>query len=408
VSPAHAIDLLPVTGGCLGNRGLRRKGLPRIPRLADPSGKSMTAYCHYQSNHRGVGNTPIMASSPVVLVLLVFVAASGATWIAGVELSKSTDEIDRRLGLGDAIGGMVLLAIAGSLPELAITISAAESGHLGLAAGNLIGGIATATMVLVVCDLFAPRPLTYLVGSLVPVLEGLLVVLTVSVVLMGALLPKSEVIAGRVSPASLVIVVVWIAGVWVLNRTRSNPKWEIVMAGSQPGRPHRRVRHPTADAARSKHSTKRAVTLFGASAVVTLLAGVALEVSGNELANRVGINGVVFGATFLAVATALPEISSGIEAVRLGDHQLAVGDVFGGNAFQLCLFLVADLFAGRPVLPTIGPANAWLAALSLALTAVYVGGVIVRPTRPHRLGPDSALALLFYAVGVFGLLRIVG
>jgi len=112
-----------------------------------------------------------VASASIFLVILVFVAASGATWVAGVELSKSTDELDRRLGFGDAIGGMVMLAIAGSLPELAITISAAESGHLGLAAGNLIGGIATATMVLVLCDLFAPRPLTFLVGSLVPVLE---------------------------------------------------------------------------------------------------------------------------------------------------------------------------------------------------------------------------------------------
>jgi len=98
-----------------------------------------------------------VASASIFLVILVFVAASGATWVAGVELSKSTDELDRRLGFGDAIGGMVMLAIAGSLPELAITISAAESGHLGLAAGNLIGGIATATMVLVLCDLFAPR-----------------------------------------------------------------------------------------------------------------------------------------------------------------------------------------------------------------------------------------------------------
>jgi len=174
-----------------------------------------------------------VASASIFLVILVFVAASGATWVAGVELSKSTDELDRRLGFGDAIGGCDA-GYRRSLPELAITISAAESGHLGLAAGNLIGGIATATMVLVLCDLFAPRPLTFLVGSLVPVLEGLLVVLTVSVVLMGALLPKSIVIAGRMSPASLAVVVIWIGGIWVLNRTRSHPKWEIVMAAVSP------------------------------------------------------------------------------------------------------------------------------------------------------------------------------
>ncbi len=60
--------------------------------------------------------------------------------------------------------------------------------------------------------------------------------------------------------------------------------------------------------------------------------------------------------------TSLPEISSGIAAVRLGDNALAIGDVFGGNAFQLCLFLVADLVAGAPVLPTAGILNSWLAA----------------------------------------------
>ena len=64
-----------------------------------------------------------------------------------------------------------------------------------------------------------------------------------------------------------------------------------------------------------------------------------------------GINGVIFGATVLAAASALPEISSGIAAVRLGDNQLAVADIFGGNAFQVCLFLLADLIAGKPVLP---------------------------------------------------------
>jgi cation:H+ antiporter len=349
-----------------------------------------------------------MSSLPEPLVVALFCAACAATWAAGVELSKSTDQLDRRLQLGDALGGMVLLAIAGSLPELAITVSAAATGHLDLATGNLIGGIATATMVLAICDLCAARPLTYLVGSLVPVLEGLLVMLTVAVVLMGALLPASVAIGGRVSPASLAIVVIWIGGVWVLNRFRSHPTWDVVMEGSQPGRPHRRVPHPRSKASRGEHSLLHIAAVFSAASAVTLTAGVVLEISGSELADRAGINGVVFGATVLALATALPEISSGIEAVRLGDHQLAMGDIFGGNAFQLCLFLVADLIALKPALPTAGTANSWLAGLSVALTAIYVGGVIVRPTRPQWLGPDSILALVMYALGILGLLRIVG
>ena len=41
--------------------------------------------------------------------------------------------------------------------------------------------------------------------------------------------------------------------------------------------------------------------------------------------------------------------------------------------------MVADLVAAKPVLPTAGAANGWLAGLSLALTAVYLGSVIVRP-----------------------------
>jgi hypothetical protein len=107
----------------------------------------------------------------------VFAAAAAATWVAGMALSKTTDALDVRLGFGEALGGIILLAIAGSLPELAITVSAASAGHLDLAAGNLIGGIAVQTMVLVICDAVAgPRyALTFLAGALTPVLEALLV-----------------------------------------------------------------------------------------------------------------------------------------------------------------------------------------------------------------------------------------
>ena len=79
-----------------------------------------------------------MAGLGSPLLLLIFLGAAAATWMAGIALSKATDALDARLGLGDALGGLVLLSIAGTLPELAITISAAAAGNLQLAAGNLI------------------------------------------------------------------------------------------------------------------------------------------------------------------------------------------------------------------------------------------------------------------------------
>ena len=121
-----------------------------------------------------------MSALATPLLVLVFAVAVVVTWIAGVSLAKATDALDARLGFGEELGGILLLAVAGSLPEVAITVSAAAQGNLDLAAGNLIGGIAVQTMVLVLCDVAVgpQRPLTFLVGALTPVLEGMLVVLT--------------------------------------------------------------------------------------------------------------------------------------------------------------------------------------------------------------------------------------
>jgi len=349
-----------------------------------------------------------MPGVPTPWLIVIFLAGTAATWQAGIRLSKSTDALDKRFDLGDAVGGTVLLAFAGTLPELAITVAAAAQGELGLAAGNLIGGIAMQTMVLVVCDfaIGSERPLTYLAGSLTPVLEALFVALVTAIAMMGALLPTTSAIGGVVSPASLVIAVFWLGGILTLRRLRNNPHLTITAPGSHPGR--RRHSHSAPGGEDSnpyrKLSGRRLELYFGVACVVTLVAGVALELSAETLASRAGINGVVFGATFLALATALPEISSGLGSVRLGDNALAIGDIFGGNAFQLCLFLLADLIAGMPVLPAAGRLNSWLAALGIAVTAVYAAGLVIRPERSFgRLGPDSWLALLIFLAGLAGL-----
>jgi cation:H+ antiporter len=87
-----------------------------------------------------------------VPLVLIFLVAAVAVWFAGIQLSRSTDVLDTRLKLGEALGGAVLLALATNLPEIAITASAALSHNLRIAIGNILGGIAIQTVVLVALD----------------------------------------------------------------------------------------------------------------------------------------------------------------------------------------------------------------------------------------------------------------
>src|SRR4051794_25638846 len=118
-----------------------------------------------------------MDSVATLPLILIFAGAALAIWTAGIRLSSSTDALDTRFKLGSALGGLLLLAIATDLPELAITVTAAGNDNLGLAVGNLLGGIAMQTLVLAALDAATgpERPLTFVVGSLLLVLEGTLV-----------------------------------------------------------------------------------------------------------------------------------------------------------------------------------------------------------------------------------------
>jgi cation:H+ antiporter len=336
-------------------------------------------------------------------LMLIFGAAAIVTWIAGVALARATDVLDDRFGLGEAIGGMILLSVAGSLPELAITLSAAKSGHLDIAAGNLIGGVAMQTFVLVIADFFGKgkTPLSTAAASLIPALEGLLVIAVVSVTAMGGLLPSSASI-GPMSVSAIGILIIWVTGMLILNRVRSRAELSFAGTGESADIPS-----ANEDAGSQAQSTRRTIVIFIIASIATLIAGVALEQTGNQLADNFGINGVLFGATFLSLATALPEISSGITGVRMGRYTLVFGDMFGGNAFQLTLFLLADIVAGQPVLPYEGKSNAWIGLVGLLMTAVFVVGIMLRPPKCHaRLGPDSWVVTAIYVLGLWGLLII--
>ena len=353
----------------------------------------------------------MLTSLSLPVLLLIFAAAAALVWVAGVRLSNTTDVLSSRSGLGEALGGLIMLAIVTNLPEIAITASAALSDNLGVAVGNILGGIAIQTVVLVVLDAFGVRgrqPLTYRAASLSLVLEGALVIAVLAIAVMGSQLPTS-LIVWRVEPEGLLILAFWVAGIWMLSRARAGLPWHedgVAPEAQEEPRGHSRAKKEQ-DATNKEVSTGKVVAVFAASAVVTFVGGVLLEQSGEAIAGDIGISGVLFGSTVLAAATALPEVSTGLTAVRMGDYQLAVSDIFGGNAFLPVLFLMASLLSGVAVLPQAQATDIYLTGLGILLTAVYLWGLIFRPRRRIlRMGVDSLAVLILYALGVAGLVAV--
>ena len=339
-------------------------------------------------------------------LVLIFLAAAGAVWGAGQYLSDSTDALDKRLGLGEALGGAILLAIATNLPEIAITASAALAGSIGIAVGNILGGIAIQTVVLVILDVATGKDeaLTTRAASLVLVLEGLLVVVMLAIVVMGAQLPAAH-LPAHLEPASVLLAAFWIEGIFLINRARRGLPWQDA-TGTAPGGQPKPMGH-SKKAAAEKLSLARAASIFTVAAAVTLIAGIVLEQSGDQIAGHLGLSGVVFGATILAAATSLPEVSTGIASIKLGDYQLAFSDIFGGNAFLPVLFLLANILSGKAVLPQAQKTDIYLTGLGIVLTVVYLWGLITRPrTVVLRMGLDSLTVLVLYAAGIGGLIAV--
>jgi cation:H+ antiporter len=345
------------------------------------------------------------------ILLAIFAVCAGVIWIAGVKLADTTDILSSRLHLGKALGGIIVLAVATNLPELAITVSAAVAGNLGVAVGNILGGIALQTLVLVAMDIAMKEevPLTYRAASLTLVIEAVLVVAVLIVAIMATQLPGS-LIAARLTPGAVVIAALWVIGLWLSSKASKGLPWQDA-SGTAPGgqeepKGHSQNKKDTASGKRGE-STVRVALMFTAAALATLAAGVLLERSGDAIADQIGLSGVLFGATVLAAATSLPELSTGITSVRMKDYQLAVSDIFGGNAFLPVLFLLAVVISGKAVLPDAKASDIYLAGLGVLLTCAYAAGLIFRPKRQVlRMGIDSLAVLVLYGLGVGGLFAI--
>ena len=96
----------------------------------------------------------------------------------------------------------------------------------------------------------------------------------------------------------------------------------------------------------------------------------------------------------------MPEISSGIAAVRLGDLQLAVGE-FSAALVPDLLLLVVGLLAGTAVVVVARTVGVWLGGWGL-MAGIAAAAIVVGPARTYLwLGLDSVALVVVFALALF-------
>lgn len=326
---------------------------------------------------------------PTLVLVLIFCASAALVWAAGKPLTTSTDALSERWHLGEALGGLILLGIVTNLPEVAITIGAAVRGTMDLAVGNLLGGIPMQLMVLVLLDRAArdPKPLSNLAADASVEIECLLCMGLLGFV---AMAPAFHLAHNPlpVGVPDVLVVVGWVSALLIMSklpRSRASGSTTATPPGGAVGR--------------------RFVLAAGA----TLVGGMGLEAASDALSQRWGISGLLFGATVLAAATSLPELTTGLAALREKEYDLSVSDIVGGNSVLVVLLVVGSVISGSSAFERIDASAVTLAAIGIVMSAVLTGGLIIAPKRRVAgLGPDSWMMTAVFVVGLFGLYLVGG
>jgi cation:H+ antiporter len=346
--------------------------------------------------------------------IAIFVAAAGVVWFAGTRLSEYLAAISDRTGIGKAFTGMLLLGGITSLPEVATVTTASATGNAALAVNNVLGSAAMNVVILALADAMIGRDaLTSVVAHPIVLLQGALDILLLSIVAC-AIIAGDMLIVG-VGGWTSVLLLLFLLAMWASSRYQNRRPW--VADGSrdrrQDGERLQREKHQTGRTDR-KHddggdrrpsgtiSLKGTIAKTIIAGLAILVAGFLLARTGDALAQQTGLGSSFVGAVLVGIATSLPEISSVTSAVRLKQYEMAIGDIFGTNLFNVGLIFLADaVYAGGPVLNEVGRFSSFATLLGIVLTTTYLAGLIERKGKTVvRMGIDSIAVLGIYSGGL--------
>jgi cation:H+ antiporter len=316
--------------------------------------------------------------------------------LSGVRLARYGDIIAEKTRVGGTWMGLVVMAAVTSLPEL---ITGASSILLfdvvDIAAGDAIGSCLFNLVILAFLDFRDPAPLTARIH------QGHVLSAAFGVVLLGT--AALAILAGPGAPAlgwvglhSLVFLAGYAFAVRTIFHFERARLAQIAerMAGTE--------RHEAA-------GLRQAVVRYIAGASILVAAAAYLPGAGEQLAARTGLAESFVGSLFVATSTSLPEVVVSMAAARIGALDLAVGNLFGSNLFNMAVLGLDDvLYTRGSILAAVSAVHVVTLTSAMIMTAAAVIGITYRAQRKRfRLSWD-ALVIVFVYAAALTLLRRLG
>lgn len=251
----------------------------------------------------------------VFLALGFFLLVKGADWFV-----DGASGLARKLGIPQLVIGLTIVAMGTSLPEAAVSISAALRGNAEITIGNIVGSnILNILIILGVTALIATLKVA---DSTVRYEIPFMIVATFVLLWLGYT-------GGQVT---------WLEGVilWVLFLLYLRYLYMMAKKGREEEREAEQL------------STAKIIGLILAG-VVMIAAGSNFAVEGaSNLAKALGISQRFIGLTIVAFGTSLPELVTSVSAARKHNADIAIGNIVGSNIFNI-LFIVGTTALITPV-----------------------------------------------------------
>ncbi|MGY1842551.1 sodium:calcium antiporter [Modestobacter sp. SYSU DS0875] len=317
--------------------------------------------------------------------------------VIGVRLTRTADELADRTGLGDAIGGALLLGAVTSLPGNVAVLTGALEGDAGFALANPVGGIALQTVWLAVADLVYRRAnLEHAAASLENVMQSVILMAMLSLPVIAYSTPQLTL--GWIHPVTLLIPLLYAYGLRLLRRMHDHPMWLPTHTSATEGS------HEDDEEEDSGRSTRRLWATLAGLGLIVGVAGWIVGQAGLGVAAGTGLEGGIIGFTLTTAVSSLPELVVLVTAVRMGQLTLGVGNIVGGNVFDMLMVAVADLgYVEGSLYRDAGSTSLVLLGGTMLLIAVLTAGLVMRDRK--GIGFEGLLLPLIY-VGTVALATV--